>query len=146
MGKKYRRYTYDDWKKAMDLHNKYKFGPRRISRILGIPRKTIENWLYRGVVPPSAKWVAKPCIELAYVIGVINGDGNVSKSKNKLGYEYRIELETIDPEFGIVFSKAMSKLLNRKYEEPRWKKKKKIWRVVYQSKAFYIWYKRIYMV
>jgi len=53
--------------------------------------------------------VAKPSNELSYTLGSLE-DGCVSKSKNKLGYQCRIELETIDPEFGVVFSKAMSKL------------------------------------
>jgi len=60
MGRKKREYTYDDWKKAMDLHNKYKLGHRRISRILGIKEDTVGNWLYKGVVPPAAKWRAEP--------------------------------------------------------------------------------------
>jgi len=43
MGRKYREYTYDDWKKAMDLHNKYKIGYIWISRILGINENTVKN-------------------------------------------------------------------------------------------------------
>jgi len=43
MSRKYREYTYDDWKKAMDLHSKYKLGHIQISRILGISKKTLRN-------------------------------------------------------------------------------------------------------
>jgi len=83
MGRKYRKYSYDDWKKAMDLHNKHKLGYIRVSKILGIDEGTVSNWLYRGVVPPPAKWTAKPSRELAYVIGVLHGDGSVYKSKKE---------------------------------------------------------------
>jgi len=80
MNRKRREYTYDDWKKAMDLHNKYKTGYRRISRILGINENTVKNWFYKGVMPPAAKLTVKPCIEPAYVIGVLHrGDGTVYK-------------------------------------------------------------------
>jgi len=36
----------------------------------------------------------------------------------------------------------MSRLLNRKYIEPWWDEKEKVWWVEYKSKAFYLWYKR----
>jgi len=140
MGRKYREYNYDDWKKAMDLHNIYKIGYRRISRILNINENTVRSWLYYGVVPPIAKWVAKPCTELAYIIGTVHGDGCVTK--NKANYEYLIELGVVDKEFAITFSKALSKLLNKKYIEPWWNNKQKEWRIAYDSKAFYLWYKR----
>jgi len=138
MGRKKREYSYDEWKKAMELHNKYKLGPTKISRILGINEDAVRDWLYRGVVPPSAKWVAKPCIELAYVIGALHGDGCVTKSKNKASYEYVIELATIDKEFAIVFSRAVSILLNKKYYKPWWDEKEKEWWIKYRSKPFYL--------
>jgi len=143
MGRKYREYTYDDWKKAMDLHNRFKLGYIRISRILGISQYTIRSWLHYGVIPPAAKWKAEPSNELAYMIGVVQGDACVSKSKDKSWYRYRIRLEVIDKEFAETFSRVMAKLLNRKYIEPRWDKKQKKWTVKYDSKAFYLWYKKI---
>jgi len=144
MGRKKREYSYDDWKKAMDLHNKYKLGYRQISRILGIKENTVNNWLYKGVVPPSAKWVAKPCTELAYIIGTVQGDGCITKikPKNKSWYEYIVILATIDKEFTETFSRVMSKLLDVDYREPRWDEKQKKWTVKYDSKAFYTWYKK----
>ena len=118
MSRKYREYTYDDWKKAMDLHSKYKLGHIQISRILGISKKTLRKWLYYGVVPPLAKWRAEPFRELGYVIGVLHGDGCVTKDESKC--KYIITLDTIDKEFVETFSRAMSRLLNRKYIEPWW--------------------------
>jgi len=141
MGRKNREYSYDDWKKAMELHNRFKLGDRRVSRILGISEYTVNSWLYKGVVPPAAKWVAKPTKELAYVIGVLfHGDGNVRKNKHK--HEYIIQLAVIDKEFAEVFSRAVARLLNKKYIEPWWDKKEKEWWVKYHSKPFYLWYKR----
>jgi len=118
MGRKYREYTYDDWKKAMELHNKYKLGPTKISRILGISEDTVGNWLYRGVVPPAAKWIAKPSIELAYTIGTIHGDGSVSKDESR--YQYIVKLEVVDKEFVEVFSRMISRLLDVSYHKPYW--------------------------
>jgi len=140
MGRKYKSYSYDDWKKAMDLHNKYKFGHIRISRILGINENTVKKWLYYGVVPPSAKWKAELSKKLAYAIGVIQGDACVTKNESK--HHYIIELNTIDKEFAEVFSKVMAKLLNANYHKPYWSNKRRQWRVIYKSKAFYLWYKR----
>jgi len=139
MGRKRREYSYDEWKKAMDLHKYFKLGYRRISRILGIEEGTIGGWLYHDVIPPAAKWVAEPSNELGYAVGTVQGDGSVckSESKNKPGFEYEIKLATIDPEFAITFSRAVAKILNKRYIEPRWDEKRKVWRVKYQSKAFY---------
>jgi len=142
MGRKYKSYTYEEYMKAMELHHRYKLGHIRISRILDINEDTVKNWLYRGVVPPTAKLVAKPCTELAYVIGAVHGDASVSKSKHKYGYEYRIELATIDKEFAIAFSRAASKFLNKKYHGPWWEERRKKWWVIYQSRAFFMWYKK----
>jgi len=140
MSRKQREYSYDDWKKAMDLHNKYKLGPTKISRILGISEDTIRGWLYHGMIPPAAKWKAEPSKELAYIIGTIQGDGSVTK--NETNHEYIIQLGVIDKEFAITYSKAISKLLNKKYHKPRWNKKWKKYWVRYNSKAFFIWYKK----
>jgi len=143
MGRKRREYSYDDWKKAMDLHNKYKLGDRRISRILDINEGTVKKWLYYGVVPPAAKWIAKPSNELGYIIGILHGDGCVTKiKKSEPGYDYRIQLNTVDKEFAIIFSKVMAKLLGMNYHKPYWSEKDKAWCVTYNSKAFFEWYKK----
>jgi len=105
----------------------------------------VKNWLYKGVMPPAAKWTVKPCIELAYAIGVLHrGDGSVSKvkPKNIHGYHYVIQLAVIDPEFAITFSKMMSKLLGMNYHKPYWSRRDKAWCAAYDSKAFYLWYKK----
>jgi len=135
MSRKKREYSCDDWKKAMELHNRFKFGPRRISRILGIDKDAVNNWLYKGTMPPLAKWRVKPSIELAYTLGVLQGDGTVCKDESR--YQYEIQLAVIDKEFIEMFSKVMEKLLGASYHKPHWDNKQKQWRVVYKSKAFY---------
>jgi len=137
MGRKYKSYSYKEYKRIMDmLREGYK--PPEISRVFGIPMKTIYHWKH-DTVPPAAKWKAEPSKELAYVVGVDQGDGSVYK--NELKYKYRIQLGVIDKEFAEVFSMTMAKLLNRKYIKPWWSEKEKEWKVAYHSKAFYLWYR-----
>jgi len=107
-----------------------------VSRDEGTNFILLETWKK----PPAAKWIAKPCNELGYTIGIVHGDGCVYKNETR--YEYKVILNTIDKEFAETFSKVMAKLLNRKYIEPRWIEKEMVWRVEYRSKAFYLWYKR----
>jgi len=143
MSRKYKSYSYEEYKRAMELLEKG-YGLTETCRILGWPetkKSTLYFWKH-GRIPPVAKWKAEPSKELAYVIGVLHGDGNVSKSKNKSWYEYKVQLNTTDPEFTITFSKVMSRLLGVNYHEPCWSEKEKKWLVVYQSKAFYTWYKK----
>jgi len=137
MSRKYREYTYEEYKRAMDmLREGYK--PPEISRALGIPIQTIYDWKH-GRMTPLAKWTAKPCIELAYVIGAIHGDGSVSKNETR--GQYIIILATIDKEFAETFSRAMSRLLDVSYHKSYWSKRDKAWCAAYDSKAFYLWYK-----
>ena len=79
MGRKYKSYSYEEYMKATDmLREGYK--PPEISRTLGISIQTIYDWKH-GVMPPLARWTVKPCIELAYIIGILHGDGTVCKDE-----------------------------------------------------------------
>jgi len=147
MSRKYREYSYEEYKKAMELLEKG-YGLHETCRLLGWPETKVSTLYFwkHGRIPPLAKWTAKPSIELAYIIGTIHGDGNIciSKlSKNKPWYEYIIQLGVTDKEFAEVFSRSMSRMLGVKYHEPWWDKKEKRWRVDYHSKAFVKWYKKI---
>jgi len=142
MGRKHKKYTYEEYKKAMELLEKG-YSLRETCRLLGWPEKKeslLYFWKHGKHKPPLAKWKAEPCIELAYVIGTVHGDGCVTKDESWHGYE--IKLEVIDKEFAEIFSKVMSRLLNRKYHEPQWNERKKMWYVKYKSKAFVEWYKK----
>ena len=126
MDRKYKSYTYEEYMKATELLEKG-YGLTETCRILGWPETKVSTLYYwkHGRIPPAAKWKAEPSYELAYVIGVINGDGTVTK--NESWYRYIIQLTVIDKEFAETFSKAVSKLLNKKYIEPWWNEKKKRW-------------------
>jgi len=141
MGRKYKSYSYEEYMKAMELLEKG-YGLTETCRLLGWPetkKSTLYYWKH-GIIPPLAKWKAKPSRELAYVIGVINGDGNVCKDEFR--HQYIIQLAVTDKEFTEMFSKVMARVLNVKYHKPYWDNKQKEWRVVYKSKAFYKWYKK----
>jgi len=140
MGRKYKSYSYEEYMKAMELLEKG-YSLIETCRLLGWPEtkvSTLYYWKHGKHKPPLAKWVAEPSKELAYVIGVLYGDGCVSKikHKDKPWYEYRIVLATIDKEFAEVFSRAMARILNRKYTEPYWSEKDKAWVIEYYSRAF----------
>jgi len=142
MGRKYKSYSYEEYVKAMELLEKG-YGLTETCRILGWPetkKSLLHHWKHGKHKPPAAKWVAKPCIELAYAIGTIHGDGSVTKSE--AWHRYVIQLIVIDKEFAVIFSKVMAKLLNASYHKPWWSEKEKEWWVVYRSKAFYEWYKK----
>ncbi len=84
-------------------------GTRKASKLLGIPRSTLINWKH-GQKPWQAKWTPKPTKELAYIIGVLMGDGTAVKH----GSHYELRLVVRDREFAEEFNKMVAKLLNRK--------------------------------
>lgn len=133
-----RKYTYEDYHRVIELLEKG-LGPTEISRKLNIKKHTIKNWIYRKMIPPLARWHPEPSSELAYVIGVLLGDGYIIR---KHRYEYNIELTVKDHEFAETFSRAMAKVLNKKYKRPYWNRTLNAWNVCYHSKAFYTWYRR----
>jgi len=141
MGRKYKSYTYEEYMKAMELLEKG-YGLTETCRLLGWPEKKepiLYYWKHGKHKPPLARWMARPSIELAYAIGVFHGDACVTKDEAR--YQYIVKLDTIDKEFAITFSRAMARILNRKYIEPRWDKKHECWKITYKSKAFFTWYK-----
>ncbi|MEM4219853.1 MAG: LAGLIDADG family homing endonuclease [Candidatus Caldarchaeum sp.] len=76
---------------------------------------------YNGTLIPSIDFL-KPSKELAYVIGVVAGDGYVLRRK-KAWKSYRealVGLEVKDIEFAEEFAKCLGKVLNRDPPKPRW--------------------------
>jgi len=134
----YRSYSYDQYKMAIDMY-KDGFKLSEISRRLGVKKRTVEDWIYEGKKPWLARWHPEPSVRLAYVIGVLLGDGCLVKPRRNI---YEVELKVRDYEFAKEFSRAMSILLGKKYKEPEWSKVSNRWRVYYRSKAFYTWYKQ----
>jgi len=133
----YRSYTLEEYNRAMKLLNKG-VGITTVSRELGIPKSTLHYWRHNLHKPISIRWIPEPSRELAYVLGVLLGDGNLHLH----GYCYDIELEVKDYEFAEVFSRNIAKILNKRYRKPIWSKSHNLWRVYYRSKAFYMWYRK----
>lgn len=92
----------------------------KISRITGIPKDTIRGWIYRGVKPKrlrKTKFLPKESKklgpELAYILGVIQGDGCLCKSKRHSlrgeCFDYILVLGVTDKDFADYFSKQLEK-------------------------------------
>lgn len=110
-------YTYEQYRRAMELLNEG-LGPTVVSRILGIPERTVKAWKYEGKMPPLTRWYPEPGKELAYILGVLYGDGYLHPRIES--HIYEVELEVKDYEFAETFSRVMSKLLNKKVVRPKW--------------------------
>ncbi len=128
--------TIEEYQKALELLYKYKYSIRKVARELNIPRTTIQRWLKGS--KPILSWTPKPTPELAYVIGVLMGDGHLHLRKKN---HYSIELEVKDLAFACEFSRTLAKVLNKPFRKPYWRKDRHRWTVYYYSKAFYIWFK-----
>jgi intein-encoded DNA endonuclease-like protein len=137
---RYKSYTHEKYLRAMDLLKKG-YGLTETCRILGWPEDkiaTLHYWKNGRHKPPAARWIPEPSSELAYIIGVLKGDGYLYKHK----YHYDIKLDTRDYEFAETFGKALAKVLNKKVKKPYWDKSDNIWKIYYRSKAFYMWYRK----
>jgi len=134
-----REYTYEDYHRVMKLLNKG-LGPTEVSRMLDIPKCTVKAWKYRRGVPWLAKWYPEPSNELAYVIGVLLGDGCIVREHHN---DYDIILRVKDYEFAEEFSRNMAKILNKKFKKPRrWSGRPSLWIIYYHSKAFHTWFRK----
>ena len=136
MSRKQRSYTYEEYHRAMKMIKK--LGITETSRRTGFPKMTLYHWKKGKYKPLLARWIPKPSNELAYVIGVLHGDGCVYIN----GCQYKIQLGVKDLEFAEAFSIAMAKLFGKNVKEPHWNKLNNEWEVKYYSKAFYQWYKQ----
>src|SRR5467141_2899997 len=93
---------------------------------LWLSKGSISGWV-RGIHNPSGgkntfHAVASP--ELAYVIGVIAGDGNLSVH----GYNYEMLLSVTDFDFAEEFSRCLAKILGKSHlYKVRWSEKRKRW-------------------
>jgi len=91
-----------------------------------LSKGSISEWI-RGIHDPSGgankfRVVASP--ELAYVIGVIAGDGNL----NVHGYNYEMLLSVTDYDFAKEFSRCLAKImLKPNLYRIRWSEKRKRW-------------------
>jgi len=135
-GKK-KSYSLDEYEEAVRLANR--IGIRKAARLLSIPASTLHTWVRGLRKPPVARWQPAPARELAYILGVLLGDGYVREKKNA---KYVIMLTVKDYELADEFSRCLASVLNKKPRKPR-RLRSGYWRVEYYSKSFYCWYKTL---
>jgi len=91
-----------------------------------LSKGSISEWV-RGIHNPSGgknKFRAVASPELAYVIGVIAGDGNL----NVHGYNYEMLLSVADRDFAEEFSRCLAKVLGKpNLYKVRWSENRKRW-------------------
>ena len=99
-----------------------------------LSKGSISEWV-RGIHDPSGgknKFRAVASPELAYVIGVIAGDGNLSIH----GHNYEMLLSVTDRDFAEEFSRCLAKILGKpNLYKVRWSEKRKRW-IVQGSSIF----------
>jgi intein-encoded DNA endonuclease-like protein len=96
------------YNEAINFRKKYGWGRVLIARKIGVLPGTVEGWINKGVKPTTKynMFRCKVSRELSYVIGVIFGDGSVTKS----GY---ISLKAMDRDFVEKFALCLTKILNK---------------------------------
>lgn len=114
------------WRQAQNL--KGKFSSNEIGKILGLKPRTVRTWIYEGRNPLTtfnrANLDASP--ELAYIIEVIIGDGNLYLSNGK---NYSIILFVKDLDFAEEFNRNIYKVLGmqRSYSINKHEGKFRVW-------------------
>ena len=96
------------------------FGLTEVCRILGWRENkitTLWEWKHGRHRPPITRWIPEPSEKLAYVLGVLIGDGYIVKEHL---HNYDIEILVKDYDFAEAFSKALAKMLNKKIQKPIW--------------------------
>jgi len=109
-----------------------------------LSKSSISEWLrgihspYNGRRIPSLEML-EPSEELAYVVGVVLGDGYVGKkSRVRKGYnDVMIDLEAKDREFVEEFGRCLAKVLGRRPIRPRYVKSSGRYVVEVRSQTLY---------
>lgn len=135
-GGKQRRYTIDEYQRAMKLLKIY--GLRKVSKIMNIPMSTLQGWRNGWYKPPSTRFKLEPSPELAYVVGCLLSDAWTYDTGSG---SYRICLEAKDRDFVENFSICLAKVLNKKPGKIYYRKERGEWLKCYESVAFYNWWR-----
>ncbi|MEM4373620.1 MAG: hypothetical protein QXI97_01305 [Nitrososphaerota archaeon] len=96
-----------------------------------LSKSSISEWVrglhspLNGIRIPSVEFL-KPSKELAYVIGVVAGDGYVKRRQRprKSCHETFIGLKVVDMEFAEEFARCLATVVGREPPEPRWDKRR----------------------
>lgn len=100
---RYRKYSHDDYFKAMQLF-KEDLELTETCRVLGwseTRKQTLYYWKHGKRRSPMTRWNPEPSNELVYIIGVLHGDGYIKIIHH---YNYDIELRVKDLKFAEEFS------------------------------------------
>ncbi|MCS7125913.1 MAG: hypothetical protein NZ929_03275, partial [Aigarchaeota archaeon] len=108
-----------------------------------LSRSTISFWVrrlhspYNGRRIPSIEFL-KPSRELAYVVGVVMGDGATKIEKKRKGYnEVSIELEVKDLEFAEEFSRCLGLVLGRPPPKPIYMESRRMYLVSVRDQTLF---------
>ena len=134
----------------IELYKDKKLTSYQIARLLGISQRAVLNWLIRYNVKrrPSASNPADISFDhtptLAYILGVIAGDGSVYQYTSGKTHS-RVSLGVIDKEFALSFKKALGKVgFNPVFYSFQPKgNRKRAYMVQGNSKTFVEWYKNL---
>jgi intein-encoded DNA endonuclease-like protein len=113
------------YEEAFRLHS-LGLGYRKIAKRLNIPLSTANGWVYSRYNPRNRFRIAdvSPSPDLAYIAGVILGDGYLLKCKQKgrpNSFDYVIGLRAKDLDFVQHFAEALERVLGYKYTIQRLK-------------------------
>lgn len=157
-----------DEERIRDLYWRSGFSLREIGELYGVWKTTVQDWMRELGIPTrtmseAAKVSYKrgrinartihpklsPSPALAYIFGVVLGDGCVSKGSKNHSSHYYITLNVTDELFAKSFCDALEKIgihpkiygywrTYRNQKSPR-----RVWYVRARSKVFYEWYKSL---
>jgi intein-encoded DNA endonuclease-like protein len=116
---KIRTRTLEEYQRVMSLKKKG-VGQIKLARIAGISQHTIHDWLYLGAKPKRLRKIkllplkAKELTpELGYILGVIESDGCLCKSKRNESrgenFDYALILGVTDKDFADFFTQQVEK-------------------------------------
>lgn len=144
--------TLEEYALVMTLRNKTKKGQITLSKLTGISKHTIHDWIYLGVkpkrlrktkfLPEGAKRLTP---ELAYVLGVLKGDGCLCKNKRHSlrgeCFDYVLTLGVTDEDFAEYYKEQLEKwsrfIAYAHIRPPRGKGTKPVFTIRLRSKDIY---------
>lgn len=125
------------YQKAMKLRKKHGWGYVRIGRAIDVHHGVVRHWIHHGRNPENSSRICflntEPSPELAYVIGVIYGDGDLptrGKLYDRTGRYVRLRVN--DKEFIEEFIRCIDKVLG-KTKVKKIGRERKQYRVIYHS-------------
>lgn len=100
-------YTSEQFLEVKKLHTEQQLGSRTIAKILNIPKGTISGWLYDGCLPKFLIIPEKMTANIAYLLGVLYGDGFMFS--HVASKHYIIGLYVKDSDFISIFRELLNK-------------------------------------